>query len=98
MNLHNEILVKEQGQETATKRFKTVTKNAEEKLGFRLFFIGNEDYDVEVVEVDEIDFADVKRRLEGGESIFMSGIQRLEKKPKLFGLAQYEELWYFSHI
>lgn len=91
-------MVKGQSQETETKKFKTVTQNAKENLGFRLFFVGNEDYDVEVVEVDEIDFDDVKRRLEGGESIFMSGIQRREKKPNLFGLVQYEESWYFSHV
>ena len=57
--MHNELV-----KEYATKEFKTVTENVEEKLGFRIFFIGNGDYDVEVVEVHEIDFADVKRRLE----------------------------------
>jgi hypothetical protein len=94
--LHNG-LVKEQGQEYATKEFKTVTENVEEKLGFRIFFIGNGDYDVEVVEVHEIDFADVKRRLEDGESLFISSIQPQEKKPDLFKPEQ-EKLWFFSHI
>jgi hypothetical protein len=93
--LHNE-LVKEQGQEYATKEFKTVTENVEE-LGFRVFFIGNGDYDVEVSEVHEIDFADVKRRLEDGKSIFISGIQPQEKKPELFE-AEQEDLWFFSRM
>ena len=90
--MHNELV-----KEYATKEFKTVTENVEEKLGFRIFFIGNGDYDVEVVEVHEIDFADVKRRLEDGESVFISGIQPQEKKPELFE-PEHEDLWFFSHI
>jgi hypothetical protein len=89
-------LIKEQSEETETKKFETVTQNVKKKLGFRLFFVGNKDWDVEVAEVDEIDFADVKRRLECGESIFIARIQRQKSKPILSTKIE-KEPWYFPH-
>jgi len=43
-------------------------------LGFRLFFLGKEDVDVEVIEVNKIDFDDLKRQLKNGKSVFMTTV------------------------
>jgi len=85
-----------QSQEIEDKNFKTVTADQNKTLGFRLFFIGNQDSDVEVLEVDKIDFENVKRRLELGESVFMATIQSPSSKQDL--LLETEESWYFSRI
>lgn len=74
--MHNK-LVKESAEETATKKFKTANKNAEE-LEFRLFLLGEQECDVEVSEVRQIDFDYLKRQLEGGKSVFMTAISREE--------------------
>ena len=48
--------------------------NTPEKHQYRLFFLGDEDNDVEVIEVNELDFEIMKRRLKSGKNIFISGI------------------------
>ena len=48
--------------------------NTLKKLRYRLFFLGDEDNDIEVVEVNNLDFEIVKRRLKCGKNIFISGI------------------------
>jgi len=51
----------------------------EEKILFQLFFLkDDEEQSVEVVEVEEIDFREVKRRLKQGESVFIT-CKRMEK-------------------
>ena len=48
-------------------------KMNEEKPMFQLFFLkDDEDQSVEVEEVEEIDFREVERRLEQGESVFIT--------------------------
>ena len=49
-------------------------ENTPETIQYRLFFIGDEDTDVEVMEVNNLDFEIVKRRLKSGKNIFISGI------------------------
>ena len=71
----------------------------EEKPLFQLFFLrNNENQSVEVEEVEEIDFREVKKHLENGESVFIT----LKRKEKLeTGLVKGEgvaESWYFTHI
>jgi len=66
---------------------------------FQLFFLrDNEDQSVEVEEVEEIDFREVKKHLENGESVFIT-LKRKEKSEKSLvkeeGVA---EAWYFTHI
>ncbi len=56
------------------KPLKNVLGNNTEFFGFRLFFLGKEDLDVEVIEVNEIDFNDLKRQLKNGKSVFMTAI------------------------
>ena len=48
--------------------------NPPKKLKYRLFFIGNNEDDVEVLEVNELDFNKMKKRLECGKDIFISEI------------------------
>ena len=48
-------------------------KSNEQNLVFQLFFlINNENQYIEVVETKEIDFTEVKKRLEKGESVFIA--------------------------
>jgi len=93
--LQNKILFSGQGQEDS-QNIRNVTKNENKKLGFRLFFLGKKDLDMEVMEVEKIDFENVKRRLELGESVFMATIQPPSSKSNLF--IETEESWYFPRI
>jgi len=71
----------------------------EEKPLFQLFFLkDDEDRSVEVEEVEEINFEEVKKRLEHGESVFITrkGKQRLNTT--LVAKKDEAEHWYFSHI
>jgi len=45
----------------------------EEKPVFQLFFLeDDEDQSIEVIEVEEIDFTEVKKHIERGESVFIT--------------------------
>jgi hypothetical protein len=94
MKVQNKMLLRSKSQEAETKTFKTVTANENDNLGFRLFCLGDEDWDVEVMEVDEIDFEELKRRLKGGKSIFISAIQEPKRNPT-WNLVT-EEGWFFT--
>jgi hypothetical protein len=49
---------------------------------FQLFFLlNNENQDIEVVEAEEIDFTEVKKRLEKGESVFITRKRKQEAEP-----------------
>ncbi|MDH5460088.1 MAG: hypothetical protein OEW71_03525 [Candidatus Bathyarchaeota archaeon] len=71
----------------------------EEKPLFQLFFLkDNENQSVNVEEVEEIDFEAVKKRLENGESVFIT-----LKRKQQFKISEVErkdaaEPWYFTHI
>jgi len=69
------------------------------KLLFQLFFLkDNEDQNVEVKEVEEIDFRKVKEHLEKGESIFIT-LKRKEKvETRLVEEEALAEPWYLSRI
>jgi hypothetical protein len=82
-------------EETKTKKGITDTTNQNTKLAFRLFFIGTKDLDVEVMEVEKIDFENVKTHLELGESIFIATIQPPSIKPNFI---ETDESWYFPRI
>jgi len=74
---------------------KHIESNRENSV-FQLFFLlDDEDQDIEVVEVREIDFEEVKKRLEKGESVFIEVVEvreidfeevkkRLEKGESVF--------------
>lgn len=56
----------------------------EEKPKFQLIFLkDNEDQSVEVVEVEKIDFTEVEKHLEQGESVFVTRKHKQKLKPTL---------------
>ncbi len=78
---------------------KKVVEISEEKSIFQLFFLKeDEDQNVDVEEVEKIDFGEIEKRLEQGESVFIvpKGRQRLNTSPVAREKAG--ERWYFSHV
>ena len=69
-----------------------------EKPQFRVFFLEDEDQKVEVVEVETIDFSEVKDRLKHGESGFITLGNRQKLNPPLTSKETVEESWYFARI
>ena len=77
---------------------KTVLEKKREKLVFQVFFLKNdEDQGVEVEEVKEIDFEEVKRRVEDGESVFITRKQEPKLSRTLIGNEEEDSL-YLSRI
>ncbi|MEM2987559.1 MAG: hypothetical protein QXK26_00790 [Candidatus Bathyarchaeia archaeon] len=77
--------------------------SCEESKFFYLFFLkNNENYDVEVEEVEEIDFTKIIERLKRGESVFISPKCKQESSRKIpvkkFSKENASEPWYFTHI
>lgn len=70
-----------------------------EKPLFQLFFLkDNEDQSVEVEEVEEIDFTEVKKRLEREESVFITRKRKQKLDPSQVVSEDVIEPWYFYHI
>jgi len=77
---------------------KDVDENGE-KLLFQLFFLKDDEYqNVEVKEVEEIDFRGVKERLEQGESVFITYKRKQKLNSNLIVSEEETEPWYFIHI
>ena len=72
----------------------------EEKPLFQLFFLkDDEDQSVEVEEVEEIDFKEVKKRLKQGESVFIRRKRKQKLNTSLVAKEDAAEPWYFfSHL
>jgi len=71
----------------------------EEKLLFQLFFLKNdENQSVEVVEVEKIDFTEVKKRIEREESVFLTRRRKQKLNPNLIASEEATEPWYFTHF
>jgi hypothetical protein len=78
---------------------KEVTKVYEKEALFQLFFLkNNEEQSVEVEEVEEIDFAEVKKHIERGESVFITHKRREKMDASLVTEENAAEYWYFSNI
>ena len=74
-------------------------KSNEQNLAFQLFFLlNNENQDIEVVEVKEIDFTEVKKRLEKGESVFITRKRKQKLEPILVANEETADPWYFTHL
>ena len=74
-------------------------KSNEQNLVFQLFFlINNENQHIEVVEAKEIDFTEVKKRLEKGESVFIARKRKQKSEPILVASEETVEPWYFTHL
>jgi hypothetical protein len=76
-----------------------VTKVYKERTLFQLFFLrDDEDQSVEIEEIEEIDFAEVKKHIERGESVFITRKREEKLDASLVAEENTEELWYFSRI
>jgi hypothetical protein len=77
---------------------KHIESNRENSV-FQLFFLlNNENQDIEVVEVEEIDFTEVEKRLEKGESVFITRKRKQKSEPILVAGEETVEPWYFTHL
>jgi hypothetical protein len=76
---------------------KTVIENKKKETPFQLFFLKNdENQNVEVIELNEINFEEVKSHLERGDSVF---ITRKREQTSEMNIIAYEKVakepWYF---
>lgn len=75
------------------------TKVYEKRPLFQLFFLkDDEDQSVEIEEVEKIDFAEVKKHVERGESVFITRKREEKLDASLVSEENAAELWYFSRI
>ena len=77
---------------------RSVIEVDKEKPLFQLFFLKDDDKSVEVVEVEEVDFREVERRLKRGESVFITRKREQELKASLVAMEDTAEPWCFTHI
>jgi len=76
-----------------------ITEVYEEEPLFQLFFLKyDEEQSVEVEEVEEIDFTEVKKHIERGESVFITRKREERLDASLVAEENMAELWYFSRI
>jgi len=76
-----------------------ITKVYEEEPLFQLFFLKNdEDQSVEIEEVEEIDFTEVKKHIERGESVFITRKRGEKLAASLVAEENAAGLWYLSRI
>jgi MinD-like ATPase involved in chromosome partitioning or flagellar assembly len=72
-----------------------VLENEKKEASFHLFFLeNNPDQSVKVVEVDEIDFEEVKKHLEKGESVFISPKREQKQDAKFIAYKPVKKPWY----
>jgi hypothetical protein len=75
---------------------KTVIEDKKKEVPVQLFFLKNdENQNVEVTELEEINFEELKSRLEKGESIFIARKQKHKSDLTLIGYDIGKEPWYF---
>ena len=73
----------------------TVFEKQKKQSILQLFFLKNDDkQSVEVAEVEEINFEEVKRRLERGESVFIKRKQEQKSDINLIAYETVKEPWY----
>ena len=74
---------------------RNVMENKKKSASLQLFFLKNDEtQNVEVVEVDEIDFEEVKSRLERGESVFITRKQEQKSDMNFIAYDLAKEPWY----
>ncbi len=74
---------------------RNVMENKKKSASLQLFFLKNdENQNVEVVEVDKIDFEEVKSRLEKGESVFITRKQEQKSDMNFIAYDIVKEPWY----
>jgi len=71
----------------------------EEKSIFQLFYLKeDEDQNVDVEEVEKIDYGEIEKRLEQGESVFIVPKHEQKLNTSKGAREKTEKLWYFSHV
>jgi len=81
--------------ERKNEMLRNVMENKKKETPLQLFFLKNDEtQNVEVVEVDEIDFEEVKSRLEKGESIFITRKQEQKSDMNFIAYEIAKEPWY----
>jgi hypothetical protein len=75
---------------------KTIMKNKKKEAPFQLFFLKNDEtQNVEVIELNEINFEDVKNHLERGESVFITRKREQTSDMNFIAYERVKEPWYF---
>jgi len=78
---------------------RNVIQGDEERPVFQLFFLkDNEDQNVEVKEVEEIDFRKVKEHLEKGESVFITCKRKQKLNMSPVAREDAAKPLYFTHL
>jgi hypothetical protein len=74
---------------------KTVIEKKKKETPFQLFFLKNdENQNVEVIELDEINFEEVKSHLERGESVFITHKREQTSEMNFIAYERAKEPWY----
>jgi hypothetical protein len=82
--------------EMKNKMPKTVIENKKKEAPFQLFFLKNDaTQNVEVVELNEINFEEVKTHLERGESVFITRKREQTSDMNFIAYDRVKEPWYF---
>jgi hypothetical protein len=64
-----------------------------------LFFLKNdEDQSVDIKEVEAVDFTEVKKRLEEGESVFITHKRQQHLDLRQVAMEDAPGTWYFPHV
>jgi hypothetical protein len=72
-----------------------IVENKKKETPLQLFFLKNDEtQSVEVVELDEIDFEEVKSRLERGESVFITRKREQKSDMNFIVYETVKEPWY----
>jgi len=74
---------------------RNIIEKKKKETPLQLFFLKNDEtQNVEVVEVDEIDFEEVKSRLEKGESVFMTRKREQKSDMNFIAYEIVKDPWY----
>ena len=74
---------------------RNVIENKEKETPFQLFFLKNDkNQTVDSIEANKIDFEEVKRHLENGESVCITQKKELNPDVNFIAYEQAKELWY----
>jgi hypothetical protein len=92
----SKILLREKDQKAEEAIVKS-KRNSIKLLGYRLFFIGQEDLEIEVMETNHLDIEEIEHRLKSGESVFIDSIAPAKIVKPEFQASKHEDVWYFSH-
>lgn len=75
-----------------------VESNRENAICQLFFLTNNEKQDIEIVEIENIDFAEVRKRLERGESVFIACKNNQKSERILAAGEETVKPWYITHF